>query len=91
MGGEMIELDCGDNSCMFAKKKVGMRTNSGCQCFCNNGFSKSAVRAAYELLPALLEARKLAEEFASEITRLRCNRTDTTAFSGRPKLPWEEK
>lgn len=37
------------------------------------------------------EARRLAEEFASEITRLRCNRTDTTAFSGRPKLPWEEK
>lgn len=44
-----------------------------------------------ELQLKLQEARRLAEEFASEITRLRCNRTDTTAFSGRPKLPWEEK
>jgi hypothetical protein len=25
--------DCGDNSCMFADKKTGMRTNGGCRCF----------------------------------------------------------
>lgn len=24
--------DCGDNSCMFAKNKGGMRTNGGCRC-----------------------------------------------------------
>lgn len=24
--------DCGDSSCMYAKKKTGMRTNGGCQC-----------------------------------------------------------
>jgi hypothetical protein len=83
----MIELDCGDNSCMFAKKKVGMRTNSGCQCFCNNGFSKSAVRAAYELLPALLEARKLAEEWrdtAIEYVKRGWGWDEKY-------LPWEEK
>lgn len=28
----MIELDCGDNSCMFATRKGGMRTNGGCRC-----------------------------------------------------------
>ena len=26
-------LDCGDNSCLFAEKKTGMRTNGGCRCF----------------------------------------------------------
>ncbi len=25
-------LDCGDNSCMFAEKRGGMRTNGGCRC-----------------------------------------------------------
>ena len=25
-------LDCGDNSCMFAMKISGMRTNGGCRC-----------------------------------------------------------
>jgi len=28
----LSELDCGDNSCLFASKKVGMRTNGGCRC-----------------------------------------------------------
>jgi len=26
-------LDCGDNSCLFAEKRTGMRTNGGCCCF----------------------------------------------------------
>ena len=26
-------LDCGDNSCRFALRKGGMRTNGGCRCF----------------------------------------------------------
>lgn len=25
-------LDCGDNSCLFAKVRGGMRTNGGCRC-----------------------------------------------------------
>ena len=25
-------MDCGDNSCSFAPKKGGMRTNGGCRC-----------------------------------------------------------
>jgi hypothetical protein len=24
--------DCGDNSCLYAKKRTGMRTNSSCRC-----------------------------------------------------------
>jgi len=24
--------DCGDNSCLYAKNKGGMRTNGGCRC-----------------------------------------------------------
>lgn len=24
--------DCGDNSCLYAEKRTGMRTNGGCRC-----------------------------------------------------------
>jgi hypothetical protein len=27
-----MTLDCGDNSCAFAKSITGMRTNGGCRC-----------------------------------------------------------
>lgn len=30
--GELLNLDCGDNSCYFACGLSGMRTNGGCQC-----------------------------------------------------------
>lgn len=30
--GELLGLDCGDNSCLFAREKSGARTNGGCQC-----------------------------------------------------------
>lgn len=29
---ELDRMDCGDNSCPFAKDKKGMRTNGGCRC-----------------------------------------------------------
>lgn len=32
----MVILDCGDNSCYFAPRKGGMRTNGGCRCLSNN-------------------------------------------------------
>lgn len=32
-----VDWDCGDNSCRFAKKKGGMRTNGGCRCLENFG------------------------------------------------------
>lgn len=54
----MIELDCGDNSCSFAKNKTGMRTNGGCRCFKNAGFGRSVIQSAHEMLPELLELRK---------------------------------
>lgn len=28
----LLELDCGDNSCLFSSNKGGMRTNGGCRC-----------------------------------------------------------
>jgi hypothetical protein len=30
--GGLLELDCGDQSCMYACQKTGMRTNGGCRC-----------------------------------------------------------
>ncbi len=29
---DRLNLDCGDNSCRYAKEKTGMRTNGGCRC-----------------------------------------------------------
>lgn len=29
---EKTVLDCGDNSCLFATRRGGMRTNGGCRC-----------------------------------------------------------
>lgn len=52
-----LELDCGDNSCLFAKSKGGMRTNGGCRCLSNAGFSKSAHGALREMLPEVLRLR----------------------------------
>lgn len=52
---EAEELDCGDNSCHFAKNKTGMRTNGGCRCFYRAGLrSRSLVACAVEILPKYL-------------------------------------
>lgn len=63
------ELDCGDNSCHFAKNKTGMRTNGGCRCLERAGVrSRSLVAGAIELLPKYLSAeqriRQLEEKLA---------------------------
>lgn len=51
--------DCGDNSCRFAVKKGGMRTNGGCRCMSNRSLLASPplerlaavqVQIIYELL-----------------------------------------
>ena len=54
-------LDCGDHGCYFAESKGGMRTNGGCRCFSNAGFSKGMQAASREML---LEVLKLREEVA---------------------------
>lgn len=62
-GGEMSDLDCGDNNCYFAKEKTGMRTNGGCRCFTNAGLrNRSAVSAAIELLPKYLAATTVLQQ-----------------------------
>lgn len=57
MNGVELELDCGDNSCYFATKRGGMRTNGGCRCLEAFGFSKHLVKAVREMLPELLRLR----------------------------------
>jgi len=32
MASDVETLDCGDNSCLYATKRGGMRTNGGCRC-----------------------------------------------------------
>lgn len=63
----MRELDCGDNSCIFAKNKGGMRTNGGCRCFSVHGFDRSVMTSAMKMLPLYLDQKE-------EITRLKAER-----------------
>ena len=39
-------LDCGDNSCRFALRKGGMRTNGGCRCIDRDGSGRPMVAAS---------------------------------------------
>lgn len=52
-----IEIDCGDNSCLFAPSKGGMRTNGGCRCLENAGFSRSSHKSLLQMFPELLRLR----------------------------------
>lgn len=52
-----LELDCGDNSCSFAKNKGGMRTNGGCRCIENALYRPvlGEIKAALKAIPGLIE------------------------------------
>lgn len=70
--GEDIELDCGDNSCNFAKNKTGMRTNGGCRCFDKAGIrTRSTIKASIEMLPLLLSARAELEALKAALEKIR--------------------
>jgi hypothetical protein len=71
-----MKIDCGDNSCHFAEDKSGMRTNGGCRCLSNAGFSRSAIASAYEMLPEILRLRE-------ERDALRAERDDARENSNR--------
>jgi len=65
------DIDCGDNSCRFAKNKTGMRTNGGCRCFENAGFYGSTVKAMEDMLRAyLLQKSELAHARAEAAEKL---------------------
>ncbi len=77
-----LDFDCGDNSCLFAKKRGGMRTNGGCRCTRNPGFSSrfKKILDHCEKLEEVVEAAKglfnLCENDLGmdkpELTALRC-------------------
>lgn len=46
-------MDCGDNSCIYAKDKGGMRTNGGCRCHDRPGMSYM-LRALHVITAELL-------------------------------------
>jgi hypothetical protein len=53
---EALNLDCGDNSCRFARKRGGMRTNGGCRCIeSRKPGAVSRIAAAHRAALALLE------------------------------------
>lgn len=69
-GEIMIDIDCGDNSCLFATKKGGMRTNGGCRCFENAGFRRSQIESARLMLPELLRLREHNKELQDSVEAL---------------------
>jgi len=68
---EVSALDCGDNSCLFAKNKGGMRTNGGCRCFELHGFERSQVRSAQLMLPEILRLRAELAQARGEVEMLK--------------------
>ena len=67
-----IGLDCGDNSCLYAPKKTGMRTNGGCRCAYNNTTltqlywrqrDSKQVRFIKDLFPYIKEMREALEKY----------------------------
>jgi len=65
-----MNLDCGDNSCFFAKDKSGMRTNGGCNCFSAAGFKRSAIQSAIEMLPEIIKLREANKSLEESVVNL---------------------
>ncbi len=85
-----IVLDCGDNSCHFAKEKTGMRTNGGCRCFDLAGIkSRSLVYDAIELLPKYLATRQQLEAVDAERDWMRKAFEEICACTGSSTLQWK--
>lgn len=67
----MVDLDCGDNSCRFAKVRGGMRTNGGCGCFEKAGYSRSAIKSAEQMLLDVLALRARVKELEEMVIAYR--------------------
>lgn len=69
------EMDCGDNSCLFATSRGGMRTNGGCQCIENLQGQLAEANALTERLRSHIKmaeyAADLSEARALENCRLK--------------------
>lgn len=63
-------LDCGDNSCLFALNRSGMRTNGGCRCLADIRQPMRHVLAQRILASISAGAAAKAQESAKEIERL---------------------
>lgn len=78
-GLELPEMDCGDNSCAFATKRTGMRTNGGCRCA--DKLSKSQIhlflrnmKRAHTTIRAMMDVDM---QSVAEIAKILDARTDT--------------
>lgn len=56
--GEPLDMDCGDNSCMFATIRGGMRTNGGCRCLESLGFSRGPHESLRKMAAEIVSLRK---------------------------------
>jgi hypothetical protein len=52
-----FKLDCGSNSCMFAAKKGGMRTNGPCTCLEDITGSRSTLQSLQIIVPEFLRLK----------------------------------
>lgn len=56
--GEPLDMDCGDNSCMFATVRGGMRTNGGCRCLESLGFRRGPHDSLRRMAAEIVSLRK---------------------------------
>ena len=69
VGRWVMPPDCGDNGCYFAKDKGGMRTNGGCRCLSNAGFSKGVHASVREMLLEVLKNRQEIADLKEQLAR----------------------
>jgi hypothetical protein len=60
-------LDCFDNSCRFAPKMGGIRTNGGCRCLSNLDHDPSKRMHVVKAILALTAVADAAEEVCDEL------------------------
>ena len=57
-----LNWDCGDNSCMFAAVKGGMRTNGGCRCPSEGRSSSTKIKILVDISQAAYELAKFLDD-----------------------------
>jgi hypothetical protein len=66
----MKKLDCGSNSCLFAEKRGGMRTNGGCGCLRELTGKNSQIPCIQELVLMYFNSIKEVETLKNNIKDL---------------------
>ncbi len=85
-------VDCGDNSCLFAESRTGMRTNGGCRCFDEIDRVQRRILLAWAQRQGRLHKEAIAAaeaRGAREVVERVCSSLDEWAEDDNPALDTE--